>query len=113
MRLRLLVLAAVALLAVAPVGRSQTVAAMNKGASAARLASPPSKGFDEVVDGRIWRCDAGICRAVESSAAKSQSLPRECANAAHRLGVFASYQTGAETLSAEQLDACNKGARKR
>lgn len=83
-----------------------------KGAAYARLVTPLARPADPVLDGRIWHCEGQVCRANAFSTAHAQSLGRECASAARKLGAFEHYQNGSEVLQGEDLAKCNTSARR-
>jgi hypothetical protein len=87
-------------------------AALPKGASRVELATPLKTGFDPVIDGRIWHCDGSTCYANPMSTASGRSIVRECGDVASKTGVIASFQTGADVLTDDQLKTCNASATK-
>lgn len=86
--------------------------ALRKGETSATLASPLKKPFYDVIDGRMWDCSGTTCHANPQGGMSAQSLARECASAAKKLGAFATYQTGDKTVEGDALTACNAGAKK-
>lgn len=111
--MRMLSLALAATLLAAGAASAQDAAPLRKGEVLAMLSTPLTKGFDPVIDGRIWHCDGDTCRANPLSTMHAQTTLRECQSAVRVTGAFASYRSGADTLAAEQLEACNARARKR
>ena len=85
---------------------------LRRGETVATLSSPLKQPFDDAIDGRMWHCEGTTCHVSPMATASGQSVARECANAAHRVGAFATYQTGATTVDGEKLNACNTGAKK-
>ena len=107
------ILAAVAAAALANApAPTLTNVSLAKGASYARLVTPLSQPSDPVLDGRIWHCEGQVCRAGALGTAHAQSLGRECATVAKKVGAFESYQTGSDALAAEDLAKCNASARR-
>ncbi len=83
------------------------------GVSLARLVTPLASGLDPVLDGRIWHCDGGECRASAFATASGRSLERQCASVARKVGPVESYQLGSESLGDDALARCNAQARGR
>lgn len=102
---------AAAALANAPAPSVQPVSLV-KGASYAKLVTPLARPADPVLDGRIWHCEGQVCTAGALSTAHAQSLGRECATAAKKLGAFEVYQTGSDVLAGDDLAKCNASARR-
>ena len=81
-----------------------------RGVSVAQQQTPAP--LSAAIDGRLWRCAEGACRAQASSAAESQPVLRECRRAVAQLGPLSAYATGARTLTGEELASCNQAARR-
>jgi hypothetical protein len=80
-------------------------------ASSAVRASTGGRARMVVLDGRVWRCDAAVCRA--NGQGRSQGLARECARVARKLGPLAAYSRDGVVLQGADLDRCNREARLR
>ena len=84
---------------------------LRKGETVAMLAKPLRSPKDPVIDGRIWHCETDTCRAEPTRTSRAVALGRECSDAARSIGAFASYQTGDDMVSGDDLAKCNTSAR--
>lgn len=100
MRAQFATLMAVGVFAASP------VAAANH--SEAVLAKPASRAVI-VLDDRVWHCDGRVCRADRRG--RSQSLTRECARVARRLGALIAYSRAGAAIDPATLALCNAGRR--
>jgi hypothetical protein len=57
------------------------------------------------IDGRIWRCEADLCKGAEQG--NTQPAKRECAKVVKVLGALVAYKDGKKNLSEADLAACN------
>ena len=105
--------AALSLAAFASSSAAFAQTALARGESLATLEKPLTTGFDPVVAGRIWHCDAGACRAAAMSTASGKSIVRECGDVAAKAGTLVSFQTGDTSVSGDDLKKCNANAKKR
>ena len=103
---------AVAAVALSAVPASAQMMELRRGETSATLASPLKEPFDDAIDGRMWHCEGTSCHVSPMATASGQSLARECANAAHKVGAFATYQTGSMVVDGDKLNTCNTGAKK-
>lgn len=94
----LLVMAALAALGLPPIAHAET------GRLEAVLAAPEAKRM-VVLDSRVWRCDSNLCLA--RSPGRSQSLSRECARVARKLGLLSAYSRNGMPLTSAQIKTCN------
>jgi hypothetical protein len=76
----------------------------------AKLAAPVAEARKVIVDGRIWRCEADLCKAGEQGT--DQPAQRECGKLAKSVGTIVAYTSGTRELPEASLAACNASAKK-
>ncbi len=81
-------------------------AELRPGESHAVLIKATDRGTQEVIDGRVWRCDGAECVAMPNDSDRRYPPVTECRNAARTLGKFSAYATGKVTLTDVQLAEC-------
>ncbi len=111
--LKSIIVAALSLTAFAVAAPASAQTTLARGQSLAMLETPLKTGFDPVLAGRIWHCDADACRAAPMGSASGKSIVRECGDLAAKAGAVASFQTGDLSVSADELKICNANAKKR
>lgn len=94
------------LVALSLMGGTASWAAQAKTAEA-RLVAPLAAPVRVIVDGRLWTCEADVCKGSGQGA--SQPLRRECARVAKAVGPIAAYRNGERSLDAAGVAACNAG----
>jgi len=62
-----------------------------------------------IIDGAVWRCDAGVCTA---SGGKSQPAPRACKRVVAKVGEVSVFSLNGRTLSEQELAECNAAAKR-
>jgi membrane protein implicated in regulation of membrane protease activity len=92
-------LIAAALLVAAPVSAQAPAATRAVLADAAK-----APGGRIIIDGAAWRCEGSSCTATGGA---SQPAARACRRVVARFGQVTEFAWKGETLSAEQLAACN------
>ena len=85
----------------------------------AALAAPPSGNADFaaganlpakiVIDDSLWRCEAGRCSGPAEE--RKVAVQKICKDLARKVGAVEALSVGKTTLAAEDLTACNKGAK--
>ena len=95
-----------ALAALTLLGAAAPAAAKDYSAEAVLQTAAAAPG-EVVLDGRFWRCDGETCRGTASGVPASQPAVAECRRVVKKLGPVSSYRSGARTLDAAALAACN------
>jgi len=75
----------------------------------ATLGSGTALPAQVVVDGKLWRCADGTCQGPAD--ARRVAVERACKDIARKAGAIETLAVGDLTLDADQLAACNKGAK--
>jgi hypothetical protein len=78
----------------------------------ATLATPVSAATEMEISGVIWRCEADQCEGKGDRRGSLDSYMKECRKVAETLGKLTSYSSRGRTMSARDVQNCNKLAGK-
>lgn len=77
----------------------------------ATLVTPAEAPVTASADGVDWTCTGADCQGVVAKRAPDFALVRECKGVAAALGPLAAFETHGRTVTASQLEQCNKAAK--